>query len=644
MKELVELLNKYAQEYYEYDNPTVSDAEYDTLYDELVTLEREQGTILPNSPTHRIGGNPIKKFKQHTHRKRLYSLDKAQNADQLKAFFQRTTKALGFMPSMTLENKFDGLTLSLTYENGHLITGSTRGDGIIGEDVTAQIKTIQTIPLKISYKGFIEIQGEVIMRLSVFNEYNKTAPEPLKNARNGAAGAVRNLDPKVTAQRKLDFMAYNIGYSDKEFSSQTECREFLVDNGFQVDDLFFVFSSTYYIYEQLEAIEQAREQLDFLIDGAVIKVDNLALQHQLGFTEKFPRWAIAYKFIPEETTTIIKDVIWQISRTGKLNPLAILEPVQLLGATIQRATLNNIMDIKRKDIKINSKVFIRRSNDVIPEIMGVAEHYPHSIEINAPETCPACGGKVIQDNVFLYCENAEGCAQRNISAIVHFASKSGMDIEGLSEKTAEQLYNELQITTVDKIYSLTKQDLLTLEGFKDKKADNLLSSIQHSKSTTLDRFIYSLGIPNIGKKAAKELADKFQSLTNIINASKQDIIAIDDFGEIMADGILTYFSKKENLARIDTLLNYGMTFKNQEAVEGIFSNKTIVLTGSLQTYTRSQAAQIIKEQGGKVNDTVTKSVNLVIAGESAGSKLEKAKKLGIEIKNEDWFIDIIKTN
>ncbi len=639
MKELVALLNRYAKQYYEDDNPTVSDTEYDTLYDELIKLEKATGTVLPDSPTHRVGGQPIKRFKQHTHLQRLYSLDKAQDDNQLQAYFQRLRKLLGFVPPMTLENKFDGLTLSLTYKNGDLVVGSTRGDGIIGEDVTTQIKTIHTVPLKIPYKGIIEIQGEVIMRLSVFKQYNKTATDPLKNARNAAAGAVRNLDPKVTAQRKLDFMAYNIGYSDKNFVSQKDIRQFLKDNNFQVDDLFFIIEDTSYVYKHLKAIEETREELDFLIDGAVLKVDELALRQELGFTQKSPRWAIAYKFMAEETTTIIKDVVWQISRTGKLNPLAILEPVQLLGATVQRATLNNIMDIRRKDIKINSRVFIRRSNDVIPEIMGVAEHYKHSTDIIPPTTCPACGGRVIQDNVFLYCENPENCAQRNISAIVHFASKSGMDIEGLSEKTAEQLYNDLQTTSIEKLYSLTKAELLTLDGFKERKANNLLSSIERSKLTTLDRFIYALGIPTIGKKAAQELAEKFGTFDNLLRATKDEIIEIDDFGEVMAENILGYFNKEENQDIISKLFNKGITFKQIEKIEGAFSGKTVVLTGSLEHYTRGQATILIESLGGKISTTVSKSVNLVIAGQKAGSKLNKAKELGIEIQDEQWLID-----
>lgn len=642
MSELVELLNKYAKEYYEDDNPTVSDFEYDKLYDELVELEQKTAKILPNSPTHRVGGEPLKKFLSYKHRQRLYSLDKAKDNEQLQAYFNRIKKALGFVPVMTLENKFDGLTLSLTYENGELSIAATRGDGITGEDVTPQVRTIRSIPLTIPYKGLIEIQGEAIMRLSVFKEYNNKAVEMLKNARNAAAGAIRNLNPKVTAERKLDFMAYNIGYSDKEFATQQDMRKFLVDCGFQTDNLFVLIKDTGYVYEQLKAIEESRNELDFLIDGAVLKVNELSLRERLGFTEKFPRWAVAYKFVPEETTTVVKEVIWQISRTGKLNPLAILEPVELLGATVKRATLNNILDIQKKDIKINSRVFIRRSNDVIPEIMGVAKHYPNSIEILPPDTCPSCGGKIVRDGVFLYCENAENCAPRIISAMDHFASKPCMNIEGFSEKTAEQLYNDLKVTSLDMLYNLTMEKLLTLEGFKEKKAKNLLQSIEKSKETTLDRFILALGIPTIGKKGAKQLADKFKTFENIKNAKKEEIIEINDFGDIMAESVVNFFSNQNNIDLINSLFEKGITFKQEEEKkQGIFSGKTVVLTGSLNRYKRSKAAEIIKNLGGEVNDSVSKAVNLVIAGEEAGSKLIKAQKLGIEVQDEQWFLNQI---
>lgn len=642
MYELVQLLNRYAKEYYEEDSPVVSDAEYDALYDELVYWENLTGIVLPDSPTHRVGGKPSSHFKPHTHKIRLYSLDKAKTIEETEAFLQRVKKEIGIIPEMTVENKFDGLTLSITYENGKIKVAATRGDGETGEDVTAQVKTIRTVPLEIDYKGLIEIQGEVIMRISVFKEYNETAVEPLKNPRNAAAGAVRNLDAKVTASRKLDFIAYNIGYSEKHFETQSEIRQFLIGQGFYTDETFLLTDDLSKISEKLAEIESGRSDLDFLIDGAVLKVNKLSYRDELGFTSKFPKWALAYKFAPEETTTILEDVKWQISRTGKLNPLAILRPVDLMGVTVKRATLNNISDIQRKDIKINSRVFIRRSNDVIPEITGVAEHYENSLEIVPPSVCPDCGSPVRREGVFLYCDNMK-CAPQIISSLDHFASKGAMNIEGLSEKTAEQLFNDLNVHTPDNLYDLTEEMLMTLDGFKEKKANNLIKNIASSKETTLDRFIFALGIPNVGKKAAQLLAQRY-SLDELRKAKREEISQLEEFGDITADNIVSFFEDEKNSALVDSLLSKRITFKAAEVKEGPFTGKVVVLTGSLEAYKRSQAAEIIRELGGTVADSVSKSVNLVIAGEEAGSKLAKAQKLGIEIQGEDWFKQIARQN
>lgn len=642
MKELVKLINKYDKEYYELDNPSISDMEYDALYYELVALEQMSGIVLPNSPTHRVGGAVQKGFNKHKHKLRLYSLDKAQNRTQLENFFQRVIKAVGYMPKFTLEHKFDGLTVSLTYKNGELVSAATRGDGITGEEITAQVKTIRSVPLTIHYKGEIEILGEGIMRLSVFEKYNETAKTPLKNPRNGAAGAIRNLNPKITASRKLDFLAYNVGYVEENlFKTQCEVNQFLRENGFLVDDKFVIVSDVDNAMVELNKIEEHRETLDFMIDGAVLKIDDMSLREKLGYTDKFPRWALAYKFTAQETTTIVKGVKWQVSRTSKINPLAVLEPVELMGVTVKQATLNNYSDIQRKDIKINSRVFIRRSNDVIPEITAVASHNEDSMEILKPTNCPACGSVVREEGAFLYCTNPDFCAPTIISYLDHFAQKSCMDIEGLSEKTAEQLYNEMHIKYPYQLYYLTMEQLLTLEGFKEKKASNLLSNIEKSKNVTLDRFIFSLGIPSIGRKTARQLADTFQSLEKLMEANTQTLLALDDFGQIMADNVVGFFADDKNIDLINKLLEAGVTIKVEEKKEGIFSGKVVVLTGSLSTFKRSQAAKIIEEQGGKVNDTVSKSVNLVIAGKDAGSKLAKAQKLEIEIWDEGQFINAL---
>lgn len=645
MKELVELLNRYAKEYYENDNPSVSDMEYDVLYYELVALEQQTGVILPNSPTHRVGGKPIKAFKTYKHKNKLYSLDKAQNENELKKFLDRVNKTVDHLPYFTLEHKFDGLTLSLTYKGGELVNAATRGDGITGEEITAQVKTIKSVPLTIGYKGEIEIQGEGIMRLSVFEEYNKTAKTPLKNARNGAAGAIRNLNPKITASRKLDFMAYNVGYTDQHiFNTQAEVHSFLIENGFLVDDEFHIFNDINDIKATLEKIEKNRDSLDFMIDGAVLKINDMNMREELGYTEKFPRWALAYKFMAQEVTTTVQDVVWQVSRTSKINPLAILKPVELMGVTVQRATLNNYSDIQKKDIKINSRVFIRRSNDVIPEIMAVASHNENSIDIAKPKFCPACGSHVKEEGAFLYCTNPEFCAPTIISAMDHFAQKSCMDIEGLSEKTAEQLYNDLHIKYPYELYYLTMDKLMTLDGFKEKKASNLLTNIEKSKQVTFDRFIFSIGIPAIGKKTSQQLADRFKTLDKLIKADVDTLLELDDFGQIMADNVVNFFKDEKNIEIVNKLLDAGITIKVEKEKVGTFSGKNVVLTGSLSNYKRGQASKLIVDAGGKISDTVSKAVNLVIAGEEAGSKLEKAKKLGIEIWDEAQFLQSLGDN
>ena len=641
MRELVDLLNKYAKEYYELDNPTVSDMEYDALYYELVSLENEFGA-LPDSPTHRVGGAPLKEFVPYTHKLRLYSLDKAKGFEELEEYFTKIEKSVGYLPPMTVEHKYDGLTLSITYNDGKIVSAATRGDGVVGETVTEQVKTIKTVPLTIPYKGEIEIQGEGLMRLSSLKKYNEKASVPLKNARNGVAGAIRNLDPKVTAKRNLDFVAYNVGYvSENIFKTQEDVNCFLRQNGFLTDDSFSVVKSFDEAKNAINRIEENRTKIDFLIDGAVLKINDFSIRDELGFTEKFPRWALAYKYEAEETTTVLKDVVWQVSRTRKLNPLAVLEPVDLMGVTVRHATLNNWLDIQRKGVKINSRVFIRRSNDVIPEITGIAELTPDSVDIKKPLVCPACGAPVKEEGAFLYCTNPEKCAPAIVATLDHFASKGCMDIDGFSEKTAELLYNEFSVKYPYQLYALTVEDLLKLDGFKQKKAQNLIDGINKSKDITLDRLIFALGIPTVGKKAAKQLADKFLSIDKLKSASVEEIVELDDFGQIMAENVFAYFHNEENLSQIEKLFESGVTIRHEEAKEGIFSGKNVVLTGSLSHFKRSQAAQIIHNLGGKTSESVSKSVNLVIVGEDAGSKYDKAVKLGIEIWDENKFLSVI---
>ena len=636
MKELVEKLNRYAALYYEEDAPVISDAEYDAMYDELRALEEREGYTLKNSPTHRVGGAPQKKFEPSRHLLRLYSLDKCKTEGEIAEWYERIVKAVGREPEITAEYKFDGLTLNILYEGGKLVKAATRGDGVTGEEVTAQVKTIAGVPRTISYTGRIEIQGEGIMRLSALAAYNAKSDEPLKNARNGAAGAIRNLDPAVTASRNLSFMAYNIGYSDRHFASQREMHDFLVQEGFETESDFTVLKGADAAFAFAEKVGELRPTLDFLIDGVVFKVNDTALRDEIGYTEKFPKWAIAYKFKADEMTTVLRDVVWQVSRSAKLNPLAVLAPVDIGGVTVRRATLNNYGDILKKKVKIGDRVFIRRSNDVIPEIMGVAEEAPDAKEVEKPTVCPACGAPVREEGAFLYC-TGEHCAPQIVSCLDHFASKDAMDIDGFSEKTAEQFYNELHMTSPVGLMRLKKEDIVGLERFGDKKADNLIAAIAAAKDTTMDRLLFALGIDGIGKKTAKDLAARFGTFEALEKADRDTLTAVDGIGEILADNIVSYFSNEDNLRLIADLFASGVNVREAEKKSGVFEGMRVVLTGSLPTYKRGEATALIEENGGEVASSVSKTVDLVLAGSDAGSKLEKAQKLGIRIIDEEEF-------
>lgn len=642
---LVNILNKYAYEYYVLDNPTVSDKEYDALYDELVALEKQTGIVLDNSPTRRVGGEPIEKFNKHTHIERLYSLDKSTTFAELDAFDNRIKKVCQ-NPQYTVEYKFDGLTICLTYENGKFTRATTRGNGIVGEDVTEQVKTIKSFPLTIDYKGIIEVQGEAIMRLSVLENYNKTAEEPLKNARNAVAGAIRNLDPKVTEKRRVEIMFYNVNYmSEGELESQVDCVKFLKDNKFKVHPLLYVCKDVEQVKECINKIEQSRKTEDILTDGAVIKLNSFKERKALGFTDKFPRFAMAYKFEAEEVTTKLLDVVWQVGRTGKLTPLGILEPVELSGATVKKATLNNYGDILRKGVKKGARVLIRRSNEVIPEILGTTKTDENCVDIEKISICPYCNSPLIETGANIFCLN-ESCRPRVIAKLTNFASKSGMNIEGFSEMTAGLLYDKFNVRNFSDLYQLKREEIRNLEGFKDAKTDNLFASIEISKKVSLSNFIYSLGIDNVGKKTAKDLANKFMSIKNLIGASKEELLAVDEIGEIIADGVVGYFLNSKNVAEIEKLLGLGIEIENPTLSSnngGVFSGEKVVLTGSLSNFTRDEAGKIVENLGGEITSSVSKKTTLVLAGENAGSKLDKAKALGIKIIDEETFKSMIKS-
>lgn len=642
MEEMVETLNRWAYEYYVLDAPSVSDQHYDALYDRLTALEKKEGRVLPDSPTRRIGGEPLKNFEKYNHLEKSYSLDKVQSFNELEAW---VTKIKTAYPGVvfTVEYKYDGLSLSITYENGLLIRAVTRGNGVTGEVVTRQVETINSVPLSIGYKELIEVRGEGYMKRSSLAAYNeKHADEPLKNTRNGVAGAIRNLDPSVTAGRKLDMVFYSLGYNTLKLRSQTELNEFLKENRFATNGVFRRCETYEEIRAVIEEIGRTRDSLDFDIDGVVIKTDDFALREELGYTEKFPRWAVAFKFEAEEVVTKLLKVTWMPGRTGKVTPIGHLKPVELCGATISRATLNNIGDIRKKSLKTNSDVYVRRSNDVIPEVLGLAEEGEDSEEIKAPEVCPVCGTPLIERGALLYCPNRNGCSEQIVARLELYCSKDGADIEGLSEKTLKLFYEKLGVISPDGLYALKTSQLMELEGFKEKKAAKITDSIEKSKEMSLPAFLYALGIENVGTKTAADLAERYGSLEKIMQASVEELIAIEDIGEVVAGSIKDYFSDAENVKMIGRLLAAGVKPIYSEKKEGIFSGMKFVLTGELEGLVRSEAKKLIEEEGGEVMSSVTKNTDIVVAGENAGAKLEKALKLNVEIWDKARLIKELK--
>lgn len=642
MEEMVETLNRWAYEYYVLDAPSVSDQHYDALYDRLTALEKKEGRVLPDSPTRRIGGEPLKNFEKYNHLEKSYSLDKVQSFNELEAW---VTKIKTAYPGavFTVEYKYDGLNLSITYENGLLIRAVTRGNGVTGEVVTRQVETINSVPLSIGYKELIEVRGEGYMKRSSLAAYNeKHADEPLKNTRNGVAGAIRNLDPTVTAGRKLDMVFYSLGYNTLKLRSQTELNEFLKENRFATNGVFRRCENHEEIRAVIEEIGRTRDALDFDIDGVVIKTDDFALREELGYTEKFPRWAVAFKFEAEEVVTKLLKVTWMPGRTGKVTPIGHLKPVELCGATISRATLNNIGDIRKKSLKTNSDVYVRRSNDVIPEVLGLAEEGEDSEEIKAPEVCPVCGTPLIERGALLYCPNRNGCSEQIVARLELYCSKDGADIEGLSEKTLKLFYEKLGVISPDGLYALKTSQLMELEGFKEKKAAKITDSIEKSKEMSLPAFLYALGIENVGTKTAADLAERYGSLEKIMQASVEELTAIEDIGEVVAGSIKDYFSDAENVKMIGRLLAAGVKPIYSEKKEGIFSGMKFVLTGELEGLVRSEAKKLIEEEGGEVMSSVTKNTDIVVAGENAGAKLEKALKLNVEIWDKARLIKELK--
>ena len=638
MRVLVDRLNAAARAYYYSDESLMSDKDYDALYDELVRMEKESGMILPDSPTHRVGAEALTAFEPHTHISRLWSMDKVQSIDELDEWIKRTEKLAGRSDlTYYVEYKFDGLTLNLTYRDGVLVQAATRGNGVTGESILPQARTIRTVPLTIPYRGLLEVQGECIMRLSTLEKYNETATEPLKNARNAAAGAIRNLDPAVTASRKLDAFFYQVGTIDQPpYDDQPGMLAFLRQNGFPVSEYLGRPHNRESLIACIKEIEAARPTLDYLIDGVLVKVGDFAIRDQMGYTDRFPRWAVAYKFEAEETTTILREVTWELGRTGKLTPLAHVEPVDFYGVTVRKATLNNFGDIQRKRVAIGAPVWIRRSNDVIPEIMGrVGEPVEGEIKIVPPRCCPACGSTLVERGAHIFCLNRANCRPQAIARMSHFASREALDIEGLSEKTIAQLYDQMNIRDCADLYHISMDEALTLDGFKQRKAEKLLQALDKSKTCTLDAFLHAIGIPNIGRKTARDLANTFGTLQKVMEATLEQLVAIPDVGEIVAQSVVEFFSFNENREMVERLLAAGV--KPQEAagkVDGIFTGMSIVVTGTLPTLSRKDAEELIRSMGGTAAGSVSKKTAFVVAGEAAGSKLTKAESLGIEVIDE----------
>lgn len=647
IRELVDKLNEYSKAYYVLDAPKISDKEYDELYDELLRLEEQSGIILPDSPTQRVGGDPLPCFEPHTHIHRLWSLDKVRTREDLIDWGRRVERIAESqqLPRVkyALEYKFDGLTINLTYEGGRLITGATRGNGIVGEDITPQIKTIRTVPLTIPFKGKMEVQGECYMKLSVLDEINKTTDEKLKNARNAAAGALRNLDPRITAKRRLDCYCYNVGYIEgKKLETQDEMLGFLRENGFTVSDYLVFCDDIETVCNEIDKAEESRPHLDFLIDGMVVKVRDFATREALGATEKFPRWAMAFKFAAEETTTTVRDITWEVGRTGKLTPRASFDPVELAGATIRHATLNNFDDIQRKRVGIGSRVFIRRSNDVIPEILSAVEGDVPERQVEKPTVCPACGAHVEHRGVHLYCTNSLSCAPQIAGRLAHYASRDAMDIDTFSEKTAALFVEELKLKSIPDLYDLGPQDYMGLQGFGERRINNLMAAIERSKDCTLGAFIFAIGIPNVGAKTAKDLARRFGTIEALRSATVEQLTEVPDVGEIVARSIVEFFADPSIATQVDRLLAHGVKPRPEEVQQDSpISGKTIVVTGTLEKLDRRQAEALIESLGGKTAGSVSKKTDYVLAGESAGSKLTKARELGVRVLNEQEFFELI---
>lgn len=647
--ELRRIINYHSTKYYEDDSPEIEDYEYDLLVRELAEIENNYPQLADTgSPTKRVGGKADKRFQPVSHAIPMESLQDAFGINEVIAFDTRVREKA---PEATyiVEPKIDGLSVSLEYENGFFVRGSTRGDGLVGEDVTANLRTIKSIPDRLkSAIPYIEVRGEVFMPLSVFEKIVESQElneeKPFKNPRNAAAGSLRQKNPNITTQRSLDIFVFNIQQvTGAELDTHKSSLDFIKNLGIKTIPFYNEFGTIEEVIKELQRIGEFRGTLPFGIDGAVIKVNNFKQRAALGSTSKFPKWALAYKYPPEEKQTILLDIEINVGRTGVLTPTAVLKPVLVAGSTVGRATLHNQDFITEKDIRIGDTVFIRKAGDIIPEVMSVVCHNENSKKYNLPEICPSCGAKVFREpeESAVRCVNPE-CPAQLLRLLIHFCSRDAMDIEGLGEGILERLVNEGMLKTVADIYSLNAGQLSGMERFAEKSAKNLTEAIEASKQNDLYRLIFALGIRHIGQKAAKLLAERFITIDAIMSASSEEISSIEGFGGIMAESVVDYFALPQSKELVEELKGKGLKLKsNKEIKDTRFSGKTFVLTGTLPTYSRTDATSVIESFNGKVSSSVSKKTDFVLAGEDAGSKLQKANELGVMVISEAQFIKMI---
>lgn len=656
IKELRELIHYHNYRYYVEDDPEISDHEYDMLYRELVELEQAHPELItPDSPTQRIGGQADNAFTKVVHEVKMESLNDVFSLEELLDFDRRVREALGQEIAYVVEKKIDGLSVSLEYENGLLVRGSTRGDGVVGEDVTQNLKTIRSIPLRLNRLPgepeipLLEVRGEVFMPRKDFIELNRRQEELgqklFANPRNAAAGSLRQLDPAVTAERKLDIFVFNVQrITGKTLKTHSESLEFLKKLGFKVSPGYAVCRNIHEVIDEIKAIGEARDSFAFEIDGAVVKVDDLEQRAILGSTSKAPRWAVAYKYPPEMKKTKLKQIIIQVGRTGALTPNAVLEPVRLAGTTVSRATLHNEDFIREKDIREGDTVWVRKAGEIIPEVVGVelSLRPEGSKPFIMPDKCPVCGAPALREEneAVRRCTGIE-CPARLFRSIIHYASRDAMNIEGLGPSLIETLLEKGFIKGIPDLYKLKdrRDELIALERMGEKSVDNLLASIEQSKTNDLSRLIFGLGIRHIGLRAAQLAARHFGSMDKLLEATVDEIQAIEEFGAKMAESLYGFLRQEQTRHTLALLREAGVqmvsTVTRNE--DGIFKGKTFVLTGTLPSFTRTQATEIIESLGGKVSGSVSRKTDFVLAGDEAGSKLEKARQLGIRIIDEEEF-------